>query len=151
MGNICCCAWAIVGGAIAAYMYIKRSTVPVRSADGAVLGVMAGIIGTVVAWVIGIPLSLLIGDPFSPMVISLLENIDPRQAEIYRRQMEMAQNQPFIQKLPAMMLGMFMGLVAYTAFSTVGGLIGTALFEKRKAGPAGMPPPPPPSYGNQPY
>src|SRR2546423_15711672 len=43
--NLCCCAWAIAGGILAAHLYIKASPAPVRPGDGAVLGVLAGGVG----------------------------------------------------------------------------------------------------------
>jgi len=145
MGNVCCCAWAILGGVIAVYLYIKDSQTPVTMGEGALLGVMAGLIGTVISWVIGIPLSLIVGDPISPLLVSLIENIDPRQAEEYRRQVELAQNMPLIQRLPYMILGMVMGIAFYATFATAGGMIGRAIFEKRATVPDV--PPPPPTYG----
>jgi hypothetical protein len=144
LGNMCCCAWAVLGGFIAAYLYIKRSPTPVRIGEGALLGVMAGLIGTLIAWVIGIPLNLIIGDQLTPLIVSMFESIDPRQGEILRQQIEQAQNKPFIEKLPEMILGMAVGLAFYAAFSTAGGMIGTAIFEKRASVPDV--PPPPPTY-----
>ncbi len=150
LGNLCCCGWAVLGGGLAAYLYIKQSPVPVSKAEGAMLGLMAGLIGTVIAWVIGIPLGLIIGDVFTPKLVEIIESIDPRQAEELRRQLAAQQNQPFIQKLPAMLVGMVMGIVAYTAFSTLGGLIGTSIFEKRNPIVPDIPPPPPSQgYGGQ--
>src|SRR5437764_1071229 len=55
--NICCCAWAIVGGIIAANIYIKNSPAPVRPGDGAVLGAIAGVIGGVINLIVGVPTS----------------------------------------------------------------------------------------------
>jgi H+/gluconate symporter-like permease len=149
--NACCCCWAVLGGAIAVNLYIKQSPTPVSMGESALLGVMSGVIGTVVAWIIGIPLSLIIGDYFSPLLAKMFESIDPRAAEDFRRQLELQQNQPFIQKLPAIMVSMMIAIVVYPAFSTVGGLLGRAIFEKRKDIGPSMPPPPPPSYGGQPY
>src|SRR5919204_4592158 len=60
--NICCCAWAIVGGIIAANIYIKNSPTPVRPGDGAVLGAIAGAIGGVINLIIGVPLQLAFGN-----------------------------------------------------------------------------------------
>ena len=40
--NACCCAWAVVGGALATYLYIKNSVTPVRPGDGAVPGAGCG-------------------------------------------------------------------------------------------------------------
>lgn len=148
LGNICCCAWAVLGGALAANFYIKSSQTPVSLGEGALLGVMSGVIGTVVVWIIAIPLSLIVGDLMTPLIVDMFESVDPRQAEVLRRQIELEQNKSFIQKLPALLGGMILGLFAYTAFATAGGLLGTALFEKRKGGST---PPPPPGYGGQSY
>ena len=46
--NICCCAWVLAGGALAAYLYIKESPTPVSIGDGALLGLFAGGFGVVV-------------------------------------------------------------------------------------------------------
>ena len=35
--NYCCCIWGIGGGALAAYLYIKDSPVPVKAGDGAMI------------------------------------------------------------------------------------------------------------------
>src|SRR5256885_16184538 len=51
--NLCCCAWAIAGGILAAHLYIKASPAPVRPGDGAVLGVLAGGVGAVIFPVLG--------------------------------------------------------------------------------------------------
>ncbi len=142
--NACCCAWVLMGGALAAYLYIKDSPNPVTMGEGAMLGAMSGVIGTVISWIIGIPLSFIFGDTFYAMLVNLMAKVDPRQAEILQRQIEMAQNQSLVERLPSMLLGMVFGIVVITLFAAVGGLIGTALFEKRKRNTAVMPPPPPP-------
>ena len=60
--NICCCAWAIVGGIIAANIYIKASPMPVKPGDGAILGAIAGVIGGVINLIVGVPLQLAFGN-----------------------------------------------------------------------------------------
>jgi hypothetical protein len=145
--------WAILGGAIGAYLYVGKSPNQVNLGEGAVIGAMCGLIGTVIAWIIGIPLSLMMGDAFVQLLGKLFASMDPRAAEDFQRQLAIEQNKSFIEKLPGMLAGMGMGLVAYTAFSTIGGLLGVAVFEKRKGGisPMNPPPPPPASYGGTPY
>src|SRR5919202_4201242 len=64
--NICCCAWAIVGGIIAANIYVKNSPAPVRPGDGAVLGAIAGVIGGVINLIVGVPLQLAFGNVAGP-------------------------------------------------------------------------------------
>src|SRR5688572_31155406 len=36
--NACCCLWAILGGMLATYLYVRNSATPATAADGAILG-----------------------------------------------------------------------------------------------------------------
>lgn len=144
--NVCCCAWAIIGGALASYLYIGNSPIPAKPGDGAMLGAFSGLIGSVIYLIVGIPLSLLVSNTFNTLLIAMMEKIDPQQGEIFRRQMELAQSLPLAQRLGQIIISALIGVALLTVFSTVGGLIGTALFEKRKEFPAVPPPPPPPVY-----
>ena len=56
--NICCCLWAILGGLLASYLYVKNSPTPASAGDGAILGALAGVVGAAITVVIGIPLSI---------------------------------------------------------------------------------------------
>ncbi len=59
--NICCCLWAILGGMLASYLYVKNSPTPATPGDGAFVGALAGIIGAVISLIIGIPISYAMG------------------------------------------------------------------------------------------
>jgi hypothetical protein len=142
--NICCCAWAIVGGLLASYLYIKNSSTPATAGDGAIVGGIAGAIGAVIYLIVGIPLGLVAGTAMREVMINLLSNLDPRQADMIRTQME-AQG----QSISGAIIQGFIGALLLIVFAVVGGLIGIPLFEKRKAGP--MPPPPPPGPGGAPF
>jgi hypothetical protein len=48
--------WAIAGGVLASYLYIKKSPTPVQIAEGLLLGVMSGIVGNLLYLFIAIPL-----------------------------------------------------------------------------------------------
>ena len=133
--NICCCLWAILGGAIAAHLYIKGSPTPVRTGDGAVLGLLAGVVGAVIYVVIGIPLAILFASTMLALVSRMIENVNPSQAEMMREQMAAGQT-----IVGAIVRGLFTAFML-VVFSTVGGLLGVAIFEKRK-GDANVPPPP---------
>jgi hypothetical protein len=139
--NTCCCIWALVGGLIAANLYIKSSPNPVTPADGAIVGAIAGAVGVVLIFVIGIPLQLIFGTAMMSMMQGIVQNADPSQAA-QMRDMMAAQGLGIGR---AIMNALMAGVIA-VIFSAVGGLIGVALFEKRKGGP-GMPPPPPQAGG----
>jgi hypothetical protein len=139
LGNACCCLWAILGGVIASYLYVKNSPTPASVGDGAITGAMAGAIAGLIGLVIGIPLSLATGGLMRGLLLSLIERMDPSQAEMFRTQMQAGQT-----IAGAIVNGIILA-VCLVVFSTLGGLIGIPLFEKRKANV--MPPPPPPTGG----
>lgn len=141
--NVCCCFWAILGGALASYMYIKASPTPVKPGDGAVLGLLAGVVGALIYIVIGIPLGILMGNTMMSLISGLMGSIDPRQAEMMRAQMQAGQS--IISHILRGLFSAFLLLI----FSTLGGLLGIPIFEKRKGGPD-LPPPPQGFGGNQP-
>ena len=138
--NLCCCAWAIAGGIIAAHLYIKASPAPVRPGDGAVLGVLAGVVGAVIYLVIGVPLAYVTGNVMMGMLSNLIASSNPDQAEAFRMQMEAGTT------IAGAIVRGIITMVLLIIFATIGGLIGVAIFEKRK-GAAGVPPPPPPPAG----
>jgi hypothetical protein len=135
--NFCCCLWAIVGGALAAQLYIKNSPTPVSVGEGAMLGAIAGVIGGVISLVVGIPVNLLVGQAVAGLLVNVAGSIDPQQAEALRQQIMAPQN--IVQEI----IRGFIGAIFLVIFSTVGGLLAIPIFEKRKVGA----PPPPPSYG----
>lgn len=145
--NACCCAWAIIGGLVATYMYVKGSTVPASIGDGAVVGAIAGVIGAVIYVVLGIPVGLLTQNAGMNAMVGIMERANPEMAEQMRAQAEAMQNMGTGQLLVAMIPGLLIGAVMLIIFATIGGLIGIPLFEKRKGGAAGAPPPPPPNFG----
>jgi hypothetical protein len=130
--NVCCCLWAILGGVLASYVYIKSSPTPASSGDGAVLGVLAGVVGAVIYIVIGIPLSIVLGATMMALVARMVESANPSQAEMMR-QMQAGQT-----IIGAIVRGLFTA-VLLVGFSTIGGLLGVAIFEKRKGRTDGPP------------
>ena len=146
--NFCCCVGVIAGGALAAWLLIKRSPVlPVSSGDGAVVGLLAGLVGAGVYLVLGIPIGLV----FNPqagvsMVKSLFATMNnPEVNRAIEDAIRNAQNQGFGERLVGTLVSWCITSVISVGFSTIGGLIGVSIFEKRK----GQYPPqaPPPSGG----
>jgi hypothetical protein len=145
--NMCCCVWVLGGGALASYLYVRRSQTPVMLGQGAELGALAGVVGTIVSHSIGIPLGLILGESFNQFLLKAFENFNPQVAEEMRKQMEIAQAQTFVQKLPVILATAAFNTVIYIAFATLGGLLGVKLFEKRLVNLNQSPPPPPSSFG----
>lgn len=136
--NICCCLWAILGGMLASYLYIKSSPTPAGAGDGAVLGVLAGLVGAVVAFILGVPIQLLVGTAINSILIGFVADMNPSQAEMMRQQMMAGQT------IAGAIVNGLVGGVFLFIFSIIGGLLGVPIFEKRKGN---MTPPPPPNMG----
>lgn len=132
--NFCCCLWAILGGALASYIYIKNSPIPAGPGDGAVVGLIAGVVGGLIYIVLGIPIGVLMGSAMTGMMGRLLESVDPSQAEAMIRQMEASQT------VAGAIVNGLITAVLLVVFSTIGGLLGIPIFEKRKG--TAVPPPP---------
>ncbi|MFY9575037.1 MAG: hypothetical protein WAV20_26840 [Blastocatellia bacterium] len=145
-GNVCCCGWGIVGGALAAYLLVRRSPVlPVTKSDGAAVGALAGVVGSAVYLVIGVPLTLL---QWNSAVAQMQERADAvsdaASREAVRQLVTMMQNHPVFVTLIIWLLFAIVGICV----SSLGGLVGAAIFEKRKGSPyPPTAPPPHPGYG----
>jgi hypothetical protein len=150
LGNLACCLWVLLGSALATYLYIRKSPTQVDVGEGALIGFMAGIFGTVVKIIIGLPLTIMAGYPMERSLIGLIERMDPQKAETYRQGMEYMMSRPFFEQFIASVFSLetLLWLVITLVFALVGGLVAVPLFEKRKADAPPPPfPPPPPDYG----
>lgn len=127
-----CCIWALLGGVVAAYLYIKQSPTPARIGDGVVLGLLAGVVGSVISFVAFLLVSFYVSD-----------------RTLAEEQMERAGLH--ITYAAVIWLVGVLAVVLQLVQALVGGIIGVALFERRGEGGNGpAPPPPPPYYGGTP-
>jgi hypothetical protein len=155
--NCVCCAWAIGGGILAAYLYVKNSPFPVTMGRGTVTGLAAGAIGAVVCSLFSIPLQLILtgGGNSAIMVESFQELLakNPDFPDEARQAIETLFLRGDFVALIAIFT-FFANLVSFSIFAMIGGAIGVAIFEKRKQDfqqyvippqppqpPADMPPP----------
>ena len=137
--NLCCCLWAILGGMLATQMYVKNSATPANAGDGAMIGALAGVIGGVIAFVLGVPIAYLMGPTMRNLMVDLIANMDPQQAEMMRRQFEATGD----AIAPLIIQGLITSVLLFL-FAIIGGLLAIPIFEKRKGG---EPPPPPINVG----
>ncbi len=124
--SICCCIWAALGGLLASFMYIKNSTAPVTTGEGAVIGLLTGAVGSLIYMIIQLPLALLFG-------LASME-------EAFRR----AGVELPLSGIALLLLSVFLVVILILIFSTIGGIVGVPIFEKRKGA---QPPAPPQNFG----
>ncbi|HBB86464.1 MAG TPA: hypothetical protein DC047_02480 [Blastocatellia bacterium] len=125
--SLCCCIWSIIGGVLAALLYAKSSPKPVPMGDGAMVGALAGVVGGIIYVVIYLPIALLWG------MATMQEQLNRSGVHL-----------PFSGTI-LMIVGSLIGAVALVVLSTLGGVIGTAIFGKGKG--TSVAPPPPQNFG----
>jgi hypothetical protein len=128
-GNLCCCLWVVSGGLAAAYLLQQNQAIPITAGDGAFVGLLAGLIGAGVYAVLSIPISIVM----APMERAILERLAQTAGSVppeVRDYMGGA-----VGRSIGLALGIMAMLFAGVVFSTLGGLLGAALFAKR------LPPP----------
>jgi hypothetical protein len=133
LGNLCCCLWVVAGGAVAAYLLQQNQTQPITPGDGALVGLFAGIIGAGVGFVISIPLSLMMEPMQRAMIQRTLEmsgNMPPAVRQILENYGEPRTAVGIMGRMVLRAIGFFFMLCIGSIFSTLGGLLGAAIFKK---------------------
>src|SRR5262245_41042086 len=150
IANCCFCAWLLVGVAIATKMLINRTHRPIKSGEGALVGAIAGVIATTTYLLISVALIVFsIGQEFQMKILSRIseKSGNPDFQEMMQKIIEANVNQTPAQRLVAALPILVITAVLHVGFSTLGGLLGVALFEKRRNQPPPQyPPASPPNY-----
>jgi len=137
-GNLCCCLWVISGGVVAAYVLQQNEPGPITQGDGALIGLLAGLVGAIICWVITIPITLLVAPMERRVIEQVLENGDLPPA--FRDLLVSAQSGGF--QILRFAVTVILWLVAGAIFSTLGGGLGAVVFAKKQPPGAIVPPPP---------
>ena len=136
LGNCLCCMWVVGGGVLAVYLMQQNHPYQVTTADGALVGLLAGGIGGVIAALLSIPLMMAIG-PFQQRIIEqIAENPDiPEQTRTMIRGMG---GSALVGGAIAIKLvfGLFFACID-AVFGLLGGLLGVAIFKKKDLPPPG--------------
>ena len=135
----CCCAWILFGGGLAAYLMQQNHPEPILIGDGAIVGLMAGMIGAFVWLIASVPINLALAPFQSRLAQETLRNASDMAPEL-RQFFENFANGPVIGL--GLLIGFFLMLAISTMFGMLGGLFGALLF--RKSPPPVVPPPIPP-------
>jgi hypothetical protein len=128
MGNACCCLWMIAGGVVAAYLLQQSHPQPIDAGDGALVGLLSGVIGAFVATLLAIPIDLM----FGPMQADFLERVMNNASDVppqFRTFIEgiRAGTRSAVQIVIEFLFTLFLGMI----FATIGGLVGAVLFRRK--------------------
>jgi hypothetical protein len=142
-GNMCCCLWVVSGGLVAAYVLQQNQSTAITPGDGALVGLLAGLAGAVMHFLISIPIDLLMAPFERAMAERLLEvsgEMPPWLAELLQQRSEVGIGFIIASRIVVFMIMLCIGAI----FSTLGGLLGAAIF-KKETPPGTLDVPPPPS------
>ena len=152
--NCACCALIVACGVFASYLYsgeCRRQGAEFRPGNGALVGLVAGAFYAMASTLVGAIFRMLIGDRVAKMALEWIRNMPNLPAE-NRDMIEKFLEQAGAFGVLQLVLGFVLTLVVAAIFSTLGGLLGGALFKVAPppappafSGDLGPPPPPPPS------
>jgi hypothetical protein len=130
--NSCCCLWAIGGGLLAGYLYFSKLPSPATAGDGAMLGLLTGVIGAIIYVVLSIPFALLSG----------AANYQQALRQLHEQNIDIPPAIAGLGTVGIALLFSIIGAVVLIILAALGGLIAAPLFGRKVA-----PPPPPTNYG----
>ena len=133
--NCLCCLWVVGGGVITAWLLQQGQSDPLELGEGAIGGLLAGVVGAVVYTLVWVPLQLMLGSlTGGPGQAFEMGDVDvpPEMLRMLEAMEQIMSNPPLMALLSFLMM-----LAAGLVFSTVGGLLGA--FFLRKAAPPAAP------------
>ncbi|MGB7294935.1 MAG: hypothetical protein WBC70_05040 [Candidatus Aminicenantales bacterium] len=127
--NCFCCLWIIGGAMLAAYLLAKDSAAPLTPGDGAVVGILAGIIAAVADAVASLPFETMNREYVQRFMDQLSQFVDEMPAG-WENWMEKRAG----ELSPAwFLLGLLASAVIYAALGALGGTIGVSIFSRKKS------------------
>jgi hypothetical protein len=133
--NACCCLWVVTGGVVAAYLLQERDPVPIQVGDGAIVGLMAGVVGAFVNLILSIPITLMLAPMQRAMLDRFIDSgrLPPEMREVVASGFGTA---------AGIVFGFMFALFAGVIFSTLGGILGAVIFRKKTEPPPVLDVPP---------
>ncbi|HEX6217288.1 MAG TPA: hypothetical protein VFZ38_20785 [Vicinamibacterales bacterium] len=132
----CCCAWILFGGALSAYLMQQNHPEPIQIGDGAIVGLLAGVIGAFVWVIVSVPISMMMA-PFQSEIANRAMRDAAEMAPELRGIFENLAGAPAVGI--GLIFGFFVMLCVSTVFGMLGGLFGALMFKKHQ--PPVIPPP----------
>jgi hypothetical protein len=124
-GNLCCCLWVVCGGLVAAYVLQQNQVPSITPGDGALAGLLAGIVGAVFYLLLSIPITLFVAPMERELMQRFLESAGGMRPE-FRTYVS-----TYVGGVVRLAIGFLFMLVVGSSFSTIGGVLGALVFRKQ--------------------
>lgn len=125
--NCLCCLWIIGGAALSAHLLSRESSIQVRTGDGAIVGIFAGLIAAVVDFIVRIPFQAMSADIFRNM----MEKFSEYSEDIPSIWGKWLEGGGFETSMTMTLLGFLISAVVFSVLGALGGIIGISLFGKK--------------------
>jgi hypothetical protein len=129
----CCCLLVLGCGICSAYLLIKKSTFFISYGQGALVGLLAGVFGAFATTILESIMEMLIGQRLKEMSYQFIEGFAQQIPPEAMEMIEQAIMEPFT--ISAMIMTLIFSLIIFGIFSTLGGILGVALFKKKQEVP----------------
>jgi len=127
VGNVCCCAWVVGGGIVAAYVDSQQSRLSLPLRRGALAGFLAGVTGAFVWLVLAILLDPLLAPFQQQLNEAMLRRADAMPPEVREMFDDMANRRPSsFRFVVGFLVQLFVGMI----FGALGGMIGAFWFRR---------------------
>jgi hypothetical protein len=123
-GNVCGCLWVVTGGAAAAYVLQQNQQASITAGDGALAGLLAGVVGAIIYLMLSIPITIIMAPMERVMMERVIESgrVPPEFREVLGT---------YSGGAVRLIIGFCFMLVVGAIFSTLGGVLGAAIFKKQ--------------------
>jgi hypothetical protein len=132
-GNCLCCMWVLGGGGIAVLLLSRQRPSGISYGDGAFVGVLSGLFGSIVGTAVSIPVRIISDRIFGNQQQAIEEVMrDVPGFEGPFRDLIMRVASPEIS-MATIVFTFFASLLLYSLFAMIGGILTVAIQNKRKA------------------
>ncbi len=119
--NICCCLWILLAGILAVYMVSSHLDKKIDYGQGAFIGLLSGLVAAVVSTILD---SILLAFGYN-----IIQHLAYRFSELEKlKDLVYATELGYINFI----LDLLISIVFFGAFGAIGGIIGTAIYSKKK-------------------
>ena len=131
-GNCLCCMWVLMGGGIGAMLLTRQRSIPLTYGDGAFVGALSGLFGSIVGTAVHIPVQIIMARFFQANT-AFIEDIIQKM-ELEGPMKDLMRRVLSGEMTPTTIVITFISnLLIYSLFAMIGGILTVAMLNKRRA------------------